>query len=210
MPFTERFLNAKHWQLFTLMIGLPIIVQFGSMIAILTSAVNGTKEPPLFVMPAYIILMVLFSILSGATTFGWIWSIASGLQEKIPNGITMKFKKFKTFYLIAMGYMLLIVLGAFIFVPISMQPDFVPSVGASGIILLLFIPLHFLAIFGIFYGLYFAAKTLKTVELRREVEFSEFIGEFLMLWFSFIGVWIIQPKLNKLVNQEIEEESVYI
>ncbi|WP_268122111.1 hypothetical protein [Roseivirga pacifica] len=210
MPFTERFLNAKHWQLFTLMIGLPIIVQFGSMIAMFASAVNATNEPPLFVMPAYIILIIVVSILSGATTFGWVWSIGSGLQEKIPNGITMKFKKFKTFYLIAMGYMLLIVLSLLIFIPISMQPDFVPSAAITGILLLLFIPLHFLAIFGIFYGLYFAAKTLKTIELNKEVEFSEFIGEFLMLWFSFIGVWIIQPKINKLVNQEPEEEGVHV
>jgi hypothetical protein len=47
------------------------------------------------------------------------------------------------------------------------------------------------------------AKTIKTVELQREVNFSEFIGEFFMIWFYFIGIWILQPKINRMVKQYI-------
>ena len=47
--------------------------------------------------------------------------------------------------------------------------------------------------------LYKAAKTIKTVELQKKVTFSDFAGEFFLLWFSPIGIWILQPKINKFV-----------
>ena len=58
--------------------------------------------------------------------------------------------------------------------------------------------------FCMFYMLYFTSKTIKTVELQREVTFGEFIGEFFALWFYIIGIWFIQPKVNKLATYNIE------
>jgi bacteriorhodopsin len=69
---------------------------------------------------------------------------------------------------------------------------------------LIFFLIHLFSMFCIFYVLYFAAKTFKTVELQREVRFSEFAGEFFMLWIFPIGVWILQPKINKMVEEEDE------
>jgi hypothetical protein len=57
---------------------------------------------------------------------------------------------------------------------------------------------HFLSIFCIFYCIYFVAKTIKTVELQRAVKFKDFVGEFFLVWFFPIGVWILQPTINKL------------
>ena len=48
--------------------------------------------------------------------------------------------------------------------------------------------------------MYFVAKTLKTVELQKEVLFSDFAGEFFIVWFFPIGIWIIQPKINKIIE----------
>lgn len=45
-----------------------------------------------------------------------------------------------------------------------------------------------------------AAKTIKTVELQKKVTFSDFAGEFFLLWFSPIGIWILQPKINKFAS----------
>jgi len=56
--------------------------------------------------------------------------------------------------------------------------------------------------FRIFYSMYFVAKTIKTAELQRKVGFGDFVGEFFLLWFYFIGVWIVQPKVNKLYGKE--------
>jgi bacteriorhodopsin len=73
-------------------------------------------------------------------------------------------------------------------------------VGVFGAIFALVVPLHLFSMFYIFYTLYFAAKTVKTVELQREVTFSDFAGEFFLIWFYPVGVWIIQPKVNKMIE----------
>jgi hypothetical protein len=62
----------------------------------------------------------------------------------------------------------------------------------------LIVPLNFIAMFCIVYCLYFIAKVLKTVELQRPVRFGEFARELFLIWFFPIGIWIIQPRINKL------------
>jgi hypothetical protein len=57
-----------------------------------------------------------------------------------------------------------------------------------------------------FYCLYFNAKVLKAVELQKPVTFSEFAGEFFLIWFFPIGIWIIQPRLNKLFDPTAEAD----
>jgi len=48
------------------------------------------------------------------------------------------------------------------------------------------------------YPSYFIAETFKTCELQREVKFHEFIGAFFLFLLYPIGIWIIQPKVNKM------------
>ena len=73
--------------------------------------------------------------------------------------------------------------------------------GIMGSIVAVIIPVHLFSMFCIFYSLYFVAKTFKTVELQREVSFSDFAGEFFMIWFYPIGIWIVQPKINKMIEE---------
>ena len=61
--------------------------------------------------------------------------------------------------------------------------------------------LHLLSMVFIFMGLRFAAKTMKTVELGRVAKFGDYVGEFFLIWFSFIGYWVLQPRLNKLIGE---------
>ncbi|MNL47293.1 hypothetical protein D3C87_1700740 [compost metagenome] len=68
--------------------------------------------------------------------------------------------------------------------------------------LLLIIPLHLFSIFCLIYTLYFNAKSLKAVETRKPVTFSDFAGEFFLLWFFPVGVWIIQPRINKIFSED--------
>ncbi|WP_101311729.1 hypothetical protein [Labilibaculum manganireducens] len=75
-----------------------------------------------------------------------------------------------------------------------------PSGGLIGGLVGIIVPLHLFSMFCIFYCLYFVAKTFKTVELQREVSFFDFAGEFFMIWFFPIGIWIVQPKVNKMIE----------
>ena len=188
---TEKFLKAKHWQLFLMIIGIPIIMQIVIMGTVFFHLISGTEPDPFF-MHNYLFLFPFLMILVLGVLFGWLWSVAIGLQNKLPEGIKMKVKKFKIFFFTPLIYILF-----FLSFFIALNIGFKSITTIMGII----IPLHLFSMFCIFYILYFVAKTFKTVELQREVSFSDFAGEFFMIWFYPIGIWIVQPKINKMVNE---------
>ena len=196
----ERFLKAKHWQLFLLTFGIPIILQIilmGSMIS--NFATNTIPDPKIMsnYMKFFPMIMVLFMVIF----FGWFWSVAIGLQNKVPKNVTMKVKKFKVFFFIPMVYMVFILLFMAFAINELISNSGELNVVFIGSMVAVIVPLHLFSMFCIFYTLYFVAKAFKTVELQREVKFSDFAGDFFMIWFYPIGIWIIQPKINKFVEE---------
>ncbi|CAH0336676.1 hypothetical protein FVB9288_02387 [Flavobacterium sp. CECT 9288] len=197
---TERFLKAKHWQLFILTFGIPLIFQIILMSTLFATITTQTTPDPTIIfsyMKYFPLLMLLFM----ALLFGWFWSIAIGLQKKVPQDISMKVKKFKIFFFIPLVYLLLLML--FINIAIdgfdTANPE--PNIAIIASYFVIIFPLHFFSIFCILYSMYFVAKTFKTVELQRAVKFGDFAGEFFIMWFYPIGIWIIQPKINKMVEE---------
>ncbi|MEE4175461.1 MAG: hypothetical protein V2I57_14510 [Xanthomonadales bacterium] len=61
-------------------------------------------------------------------------------------------------------------------------------------------PLHLLAMFGAFYGLWFSARQLVALKESRKVTFAEYSGPFFLMWFFPIGVWFVQPIVNELLG----------
>jgi hypothetical protein len=193
----ERFLKAKHWQLFLLTFGIPLILQVVLMSTIFSSIATQAIPDPEIIFN-YMKFFPLVMIVLMAIFFGWYWSVAIGLQKKVPENITMKVKKFKIFFFIPMVYMLcIIILIAFVMNDLSNSE---PNIGFIGSLFTIIVPIHLFSMFCIFYTLYFVAKTIKTVELQREVKFSDFAGEFFMIWFFPIGIWIVQPKINEMIE----------
>ena len=112
----------------------------------------------------------------------------------------MKIRKFKTFLIIPMIYIpIAFRLFDMLFDNVS-QANGEPSGAMIGISLAIIVPFHILSIFGMLYSFYFVAKTCKTVELQRVVTFSDFAGDFFLLLFFPIGVWIIQSKINLMTD----------
>lgn len=196
---TDKFLKAKHWQLFILTFGIPMFFQI-VIIGLMMSSLVTNKEPNPVMMFNYMQFFPLILIIFMTVMFGWFWSVAIGLQKLIPDGVTIKVKKFKIFYFIPLVYILIFL--TFFGLSINSLSSGNPAlnVGMGGIIVAVIFPLHLFSMFCIFHSLYFVAKTFKTVELQREVTFSDFVGEFFMIWFYPIGIWFIQPKINKIIN----------
>jgi hypothetical protein len=202
MKLTDRFLRAKHWQLFLLTFGIPMIFQFIMMGTMLASIGIGTEPDPTTLFSLFSFFPILMIIFVG-TFFGWFWAIAIGLQSKLPTHIKMKTNMFKVFFFIPITYMLLFSIG--IGAVMYILPDMVETGQELNLGLMLsstaiILPLHFFSMFCIFYCLYFVSKTFKTVELQRKTTFSDFAGEFFLIWFYPIGIWIVQPKINKMVD----------
>ncbi len=193
----NKFLNAKHWQLFTLMFGIPILLQIIVMISIFTNIdSNGNPDNTgIFnMMKIFPIIMFLYLGLF----FGWFWSTGIGLQKFIPTEINLKTNKFKIFFFIPLIYVcFLLVISATTFYGFSSGSNAVG--GIVGKMLFVVIPMHLLSMFSMFYLLYFISKTIKTIELKRDVTFGDFAGEFFMIWFFPIGIWIIQPRINNIL-----------
>ncbi|HHJ49333.1 MAG TPA: hypothetical protein ENJ88_00320 [Phaeodactylibacter sp.] len=62
------------------------------------------------------------------------------------------------------------------------------------------VPLHLFSLFAIISSFVFCAKTLKAVELQRPVKFEDFVGEVVLFWFWILGVWFLQPRINRIAE----------
>ncbi len=182
-------LKAKAWQIFMITIGLPIIFEIIA-IPFLVS------DNPLFVM----IAIPLISILCIIGFLCWFWSIAVGLQEKVPDGVKLKVIRFKAFFFIPLIYFVFLFSFSAFVSNGTTENGLISNGVAMARLMGVTFPLHLFSMFCIFYCLYFVAKTFKTVELQRAVTFSDFAGEFFLIWFFPVGIWIIQPRINKMVE----------
>jgi hypothetical protein len=145
-----------------------------------------------WILILYPVIMIFFVI----GTFGWVWAIATNLNAQLPEGVKLNVKLFKGVFLFPNLYILLLV--------IFMGFSFVSESSASSnesLMIAIILPLHLISMVCIFWGLLFAAKTMKTVEIGRKAKFSDYAGEFFLIWFSIIGYWILQPRLNKLIDK---------
>ena len=66
--------------------------------------------------------------------------------------------------------------------------------------MLAILPVHLLAMGCTLYSLYFCARALKSAERQRRARFGDFAGTFFLFWIFPIGIWILQPKINRLAT----------
>ncbi|MBS4064089.1 MAG: hypothetical protein KGZ74_05990 [Chitinophagaceae bacterium] len=181
----KRFLTLKHWQLFVLLIGLPTLLQLIILISIFLS--DDTKIASYLFPFVFVILILGF--------YCWFFTLGTNLRKKLPSTISMNSGWFKFSILIPVLHFsiifLLMISETFSFSPVDKN-----SFGMLSII----VPMHLLSTICTFYCLYFISKTLKIVELRRSVTFNDYVGEFFLLWFFPIGIWFIQPRINRIFS----------
>ncbi|MDA3823787.1 MAG: hypothetical protein PF450_14415 [Bacteroidales bacterium] len=210
----ERLLKAKHWQLFLLVFGLPFVFYIGWMISFVSGIVdssmdNFSSDYPIELFNKMTILLVLMLIPIGIK-YAWFWSMGMGLQKKLPHEMTMKTNRFRVFFIIPIVFMLFYYLFLSLFFGDTEWIDHLESIEEIqniGMIVLgffFFILLSLFVTFCTFYQYWFKAKTIKSSVLKKEAVFSDFVGEFFLLWFYPIGVWILQPMINKLVEDKTE------
>jgi hypothetical protein len=185
---SNKFLKAKHWQLFIIVFGLPLLLQFIIIANLFLNFNSETGADSVLQFARYLpVVMLIFTSL----LFAWFWSVGIGLQKIIPVQYQLKTTAFKVFLIIPLVY---------IFTILSTFFTSVATIQLSDGFFFMILPFHLLSMLCIFYCIYFVAKTFKTAELQRKVSFSDFAGEFFMVWFYPIGIWIIQPKINRMLK----------
>ena len=197
----DIFLKAKHWQFFLISYAIPMVVQI-----IIMKQVIIQENPDPFQLFQQLWWMPLFGVLFMFVLLGWQWAVVIGLNEKIRPELRFGLNRFKIFFILPLIYMLLMILGVSYLIseiiPPLINDEVVPDVSSLGFWIAVIIPLHFFAIFCMFHTMYFVAKTIKTAELKRKVTFSDFVSEFFLIWFFPIGIWVLQPRINQLVDGE--------
>lgn len=205
---TDKILKAKHWQLFFLLVGVPIgsILTIGAFISSIIKGGNPPAPDDFFKVISIAKFFPLVMVGFASLVFSWFWSVVMGLQKTVPASVTMKTIKFNIFSIVPLLYVSAVSVFVFIFMS-NIQPQDLSQIPMEWIGIAIAI-LHIVSIFGIFYSMYFAAKTLKTVELQREVSFREFASEFFMFWFFPIGIWILQPRINDIVEKQENDKEM--
>ena len=188
---TRLFLRMKHWQFFLLTVGLPFIFQIVFMGTLV--ATQNVSAAMTFYFP---IMMILFT----GGLIGWMFSIGFRFNALLPEGANMKIGFYKFTVIFPVIYTLIILFGiSGLMTNIEAGNDPNPAIFA------LILPVHFFAMFCMFYMLYFTSKTLKTVELQKKIGFGDYAGEFFLMWFFPIGIWILQPRINKIFEDNFEK-----
>jgi hypothetical protein len=191
------FLRIKHWQLFTLLFGLPFFFQIGVMVSVASS------HNPSLVFKFFPWMMIFFI----APLFSWMYVLGINLNKKLPDTVKMNVVLFKWFFFIPVIYIVYFCILIYrIFNAFFVLSNPSDAISFAHFFILIF-PIHLFSMFCIFYCNYFIAKCLKAVELQKQVTFSDYAGEFFLLWFFPIGVWLIQPKINKIFNRTLESRN---
>jgi hypothetical protein len=182
----------KHWQFFLLTVGLPFLFQGVFVGTIFTSQRFN---------PAMTIYFPIVMILFMGGLIGWMFSIGFKFNSLLPEGADMKTGFYKVAVFFPVVYMLVVLFGVTGFFNVGQtvnQPN--PAIFA------LIVPAHFFAMICMFYMLYFTSKTLKMVELQKKIGFGDYAGEFFLMWFFPVGIWILQPRINKIFGEHFEKE----
>ena len=180
----SKILNLKHWQVFALLCTpyiISIIFWQGNF-----SIGNITALE----------ISVIAGVLSLILFFSWILSIGL-LLNSIPDN-PYRFKKWLLIFAV-----ICCIIG---YSELNLQRLNLANGNIPNPISALLTPLAF---FGIIYTFYNVPKSLKSLESDKKAKFSEWIVDAFILFIFPIGIWIIQPRLNKIyaVNEMIENEK---
>ncbi len=173
----QFFLKVKAWQLFLLICVLPFGLQF-----LLVKVLASVSDPN-----AVFIVMPLFMMIFMVILLGWFLTLGVQINKVVPFNIRMTAGYFKFGIYYSLIYMFLF------FVEVIFT-----STGGAGVTFSFILPFHLFATTCMFYGLYFVSKNLVMAEKKQKVVLVDYVGTFLLIWFFPIGVWFVQPRVNKL------------
>lgn len=118
----------------------------------------------------------------------WLWVVLTG--REVYKRVPRRLKKSETMYFInAMNISLFFGLMSFF------RPEGIEGNGFLLFLMVMYVPYAFFQVFS------YSAKCLKTIEMNKTVGFRSYIGLFFLFLFLPIGIWIIQPKLNKVYKE---------
>ena len=120
--------------------------------------------------------------------FGWMYSIGKVLNENTPE-IIRKLNIWSIIYLISI-------------IPMGIRFHNIFSESYERLNPLIFIVSGIIGLVSIINIGIISAKSLKENEKEGELTFGNYALEFFLILYMIIGVWILQPRLNKIMTEK--------
>ncbi|NJC25367.1 hypothetical protein [Neolewinella antarctica] len=212
----KLFLRAKPWMLF-IPLFLPYVYQgvargawMDGLNAVITldGKVGTTRavEDMMGGLARFVSLYAIIYAVALLVTLGWQWSVVKRLHGSLPPGTGLKRKNFA----VAVGlYLVAATVMTYLFTQVysvvyslyrwgAMESDelnesFTGFTSWFGVAFLCGILMFGLTI----YLNYFVGKLIRSVELGKPARGSDYLGYSLLSYFLVIGVWILQPKVQR-------------
>lgn len=166
------FLKLRHWELF-LMLALPTIMSLMFDIPF---------EPLVTASVGLFMMLVLFL---------WMFSIGAWSNQRLPESRQRALLPFALSLAIPLVYLLMCI---FLYIPqLDIGPPSKPP--------LWLLPMHMLSMIGIFYGIWYTAHQLKSLQQNQDADFLIFSSTFFLLFIFPLGAWLIQPSVNQLYHR---------
>jgi hypothetical protein len=167
-------LHAKHWQL-VLLTAIPLGTSF-----FINEVLNYQSEVPssISIYPFIFTWLLMIS---------WILSVGLGLLKYIPEELRPNPRWFRVAFSMPIIYV------AFIMPKVLFQSNldsFLP----------LLIPFHLITMVSIVYCIFFIGRNIHLVHYKSKLEQFEIVGYIMLIMFYPIGIWILQPRINKAVQ----------
>jgi len=184
-------LRLKHWQLFVLAI-LWVVVPFTFLLTLWRNAA-ATWLLMLIMLLFPVFLYICFYLI-------WFYTLAVNTHKKLPETVKMNLTGFKIIFFIPVAYFL-VLMSTFFF------DFFLIDVSTFSHLELAF-PLVSICCF--VYCLYFNAKSFRAAELQRPVTLNDYAGDFMLIGLFPLGVWFIQPRINKMFDKRLPIKKMVV
>jgi hypothetical protein len=175
MSVADYFLRTKHWQIFLLLFGMFCVAGFVSFTEARTLSAKSLGIAGLLFWAVLGLAQLLLAV--------WLWSLGSFLTSIAPPTLRLSLGMFRF---------------AIIYTPVYLFAFNAFFGGFRPLLIAFVFPLHLLAMFCLVYSFYFVSKSLVSAEWGEPVSFSSYAGTLFLIWFFPIGVWIVQPRVNRL------------
>jgi hypothetical protein len=175
MSVADYFLRTKHWQIFLLLFGMFCVAGFVSFTEARTLSAKSLGIAGLLFWAVLGLAQLLLAV--------WLWSLGSFLTSIAPPTLRLSLGMFRF---------------AIIYTPVYLFAFNAFFGGFRPLLIAFVFPLHLLAMFCLVYSFYFVSKSLVSAEWGEPVSFSRYAGTLFLIWFFPIGVWVVQPRVNRL------------
>ena len=184
----KSLLKSTSWKVF-LVLFIPLAIPlFSAILHLYQGIIIGT-----------LLCMLIF--------ISWLDSLGTNLYLKLRDKNKLNVLLFKFNITIIVFYLFIAAAIVFIFIA---KKEILKSFN-PGLILMILAPVSAYTLIGIIHSLFFISKLLVSVETRVIIgSFDKHFVEFLLLLFLPIGIWWLQPRINKIFLKRRIRTSTHV